>query len=47
MKKILILSTIILAGLLSSGCSATWDGMKKDTGDAYDSTKEAIHDATK
>lgn len=47
MKKILIISTIVLAGLLNSGCSATWDGVKKDSGEAYNSTKEAIHDATK
>lgn len=31
--------------LLLQGC-ATWDGVKKDTSDAYNSTKEAIHDAT-
>jgi uncharacterized protein YxeA len=45
MKKILILATIITFGVISSGC-ATWDGIKTDSKNAYDSTKEAIHEAT-
>jgi predicted small secreted protein len=45
MKKILIFSTAVIIGLVSSGC-ATWDGLKKDTNKAYTSTKESIHQAT-
>ncbi|MDB2405393.1 entericidin EcnAB [Arcobacteraceae bacterium] len=45
-NKILRLLFISIIALVSSGC-ATWDGIKKDTGEAYDATKEAIHDATK
>ena len=39
---------ILLMGLVLgvfAGC-ATWDGVKKDTSNAYKSTKKAIHDAT-
>jgi predicted small secreted protein len=46
MKKILLSFSIIAIALVSSGC-ATWDGLKEDSSNAYDSTKEAIHDATK
>jgi len=46
MKKLLLSASIIMITLLSSGC-ATWDGLKKDSSNAYDSTKEVIHDATK
>ena len=45
MNKLLISCSIILLILVSSGC-ATWDGIKEDSKNAYDSTKEAIHDAT-
>ena len=44
MRKILSLSMIMIA-LLSSGC-ATWDGLKEDSSNAYNSTKETIHEAT-
>ncbi len=44
MKKLLALSLIAIA-LLSSGC-ATWDGVKEDSKKAYDTTKDAIHEAT-
>ena len=46
MKRFLILSTVVILGLLSSGCS-TWSGVKKDSSEAWGSTKKAIHDATK
>lgn len=46
MKKLLFVLTILGITLISSGC-ATWDGIKQDTGEAYDATKDAIHDATK
>jgi len=45
-SKILGLLFISITTLVFSGC-ATWDGIKKDTGKAYDATKETIHDATK
>jgi len=46
MQKLLISLSIILITIVSSGC-ATWDAVKEDSKNAYDSTKEAIHDATK
>jgi predicted small secreted protein len=46
MKKILTLVTIFAFLAVLSGC-ATWDGVKKDSSEVYDATKEAIHDATK
>lgn len=46
MKKILILSTVVIIGLLSSGC-ATWGAVKKDTNKAWNSTKQSVHKATK
>ena len=45
MKKLLFVLTILGITLFSTGC-ATWEGMKQDTSDAYDATKEAIHEAT-
>jgi len=44
MKKLLVLSILTIA-VFSSGC-ATWDGLKKDSNKAYNSTKETIHEAT-
>ena len=46
MKKFVIFLSVLSVLVLSSGCSATWDGVKKDSGDAWDSTKEAVHNAT-
>ena len=46
MNKLLLVLSIILITFVSSGC-ATWDGLKEDSKDAYETTKEAIHDATK
>jgi len=46
MKKFILSITIITIALLQSGC-ATWDAIKDDSSNAYNSTKEAIHDATK
>ena len=45
MRKLLFVLTILGITLFSTGC-ATWEGIKQDTNDAYDATKEAIHDAT-
>ena len=46
MKKIIMLSTVTIIVLLSSGC-ATWGAVKKDTNKAWNSTKQAVHKATK
>ena len=46
MKKFfsfLVISSILA---LNSGCSATWEGVKEDSGNMYDSTKKAIHNST-
>lgn len=46
MKKFLILASILSATLYLSGCSATWEGVKEDSSNAWDSTKETVHEAT-
>ena len=46
MKKINILAVLISLGMLMSGCSKTWSGVKHDTGKAWDTSKKAVHDAT-
>lgn len=46
MKKTILTALLtLIAVTFLSGC-ATWDGVKKDTHEAYDKTKEAIHEAT-
>jgi len=47
MKKITILFSILSILIINTGCSGTWDGIKSDSGKAWDSTKETIHEATK
>jgi len=44
MKKTLLLLT--LAALMTAGCSKTWSGVKQDTHEAYENTKETIHEVT-
>lgn len=46
MKKFFVFLSVLMVMLLNSGCSATWEGVKEDTGNMFDSTKEAIHEAT-
>ena len=46
MNKFLMLSMVVVIGLLSSGC-ATWGAVKKDTNKAWNSSKQAVHKATK
>jgi PBP1b-binding outer membrane lipoprotein LpoB len=46
MKKMTILALLITLGMFMSGCSKTWSGVKQDTGEAWDSSKRAIHEAT-
>ncbi len=43
-KKILIFSSLIIVGLLSSGC-ATWEGVKQDSQDGWDKTKDVSEEA--
>jgi hypothetical protein len=45
MKSFFTFLLICVALVSLSGC-ATWDGLKEDTSKAYDSTKEALHEAT-
>lgn len=46
MKKTILTYFLLLLTLgIFTGC-ATWDGIKQDTSNAYDATKEAIHEAT-
>ena len=47
MKKIFIFLSTLVVLALNSGCSATWEGVKEDTGDMLDATRETIHDATR
>lgn len=44
MKKTVVIA--ILSSLFMGGCSKTWDGMKQDSYNMYEGTKEAIHEAT-
>lgn len=44
MKKTFLL--LALAGLMASGCSKTWSGIKQDSHEIFVDTKEAIHEAT-
>jgi len=46
MKKFIYFLSVLSVLGLSSGCSATWDGVREDSNEAWDSTKEAIHKAT-
>jgi hypothetical protein len=46
MNKITILVLLMTFGMIMSGCSKTWNGIKQDTGKAWDSSKKVIHEAT-
>ena len=46
MKRIVILAAALAFPFVLAGCE-TWAGVKKDTKKGWDSTKEAVHDATK
>ena len=46
MKKFFSFLAILSILALSSGCSATWEGVKEDSSNAWSSTKGAIHKAT-
>ena len=44
MKSRLLFLAVIM--LISTGCSKTWSGVKQDTNEVYEDTKEVIHEAT-
>jgi len=44
MKKTLLFLT--LTTLMTTGCSKTWSGIKQDTHEVVENTREAIHEAT-
>ena len=46
MKKISMLIAFMLLTIMISGCTKTWNGVKYDTGKAWDSSKKAVHEAT-
>ncbi len=46
MKKMTILALLITLGMIMSGCSKTWSGVKQDSSEAWDTSKQAIHEAT-
>jgi len=47
MKNVSIILAVLSVLVMSTGCSGTWEGVKSDTSNAVDSTREAIHEATK
>ena len=46
MKKITILAVFMTLSMIMSGCSKTWNGIKQDSSEAWDSSKKAVHNAT-
>lgn len=36
----------MVTALFLGGCSSTWEGVKDDSSDIYNDTKETIHEAT-
>lgn len=46
MKKMTLMALLLTLGMIMSGCSKTWSGIKQDTGEAWDTSKKAVHDAT-
>lgn len=46
MKKISLIVVLMSLGILMSGCSKTWSGVKYDTEKAWNTSKKAVHDAT-
>ena len=46
MKKMTIMALLMTLGMMMSGCSKTWNGIKQDTGEAWDASKKAVHNAT-
>lgn len=46
MKKLIMFLFFTIVILLNSGCSETYKGLKIDSKDAWNATKESIHKAT-
>jgi len=46
MKKITILAVLMTLSMIMSGCSKTWNGVKQDSSEAWDTSKRAVHEAT-
>lgn len=46
MKKIFIIISVLGVLLFLSGCSSTWNGVKKDSSDAWEATKKTVNKAT-
>ena len=46
MNRFLVLTSVLTAILFLSGCSATWEGVKEDSSNAWCSTKETINEMT-
>ena len=42
--KVSLIATVMV--LLIGGCSNTWQGVKEDSSQVWDDTKQAIHEAT-
>ena len=47
MKNIIILLSVLTILVMSNGCSGTWEGIKNDSSQAWQSTKETVHEATR
>ena len=45
MKKLMTGAIVTLFAIVLAGCSSTWEGVKKDTGDNMEATGKAIEDA--
>ncbi len=46
MNKMTLIALLMTLGMIMSGCSKTWSGIKQDTGEAWDTSKKAVHNAT-
>ena len=46
MVKTSILVVFVALGMMMSGCSKTWSGVKQDSSDAWNASKKAVHEAT-
>lgn len=46
MTRFVLLAAVLAVPFALAGCE-TWAGVKRDTKKGWESTKEAVHDATK
>lgn len=47
MQKIGIVVVLMGFSMIMAGCTKTWNGVKQDSSKAWDSSKKAVHNATK